>query len=158
MAHNEVFCSSEVVIEYCPKPGDVVGFHTQILVDGQLSIPPEKPEIERILDTSIEVEVHKALTLSIQQPEGKKVLVAGTLHFGVEYIANVPSQKVHFAHFDLSFQALVRNTDGTLLPPEFNLADYNVYVCVEHVEVDPLDARSFLKEIALLIWLRPKNP
>lgn len=158
MYRTESFCSGDVVIEYCPKPGDVVSYHIQIVVDGQLTIPPEKPSIAQILDHAIEIEVHKILTLDIREPEGRKVLVAGTVKFGIEYIAKVTDQKVHFAHFNLPFQALIRNTDGTLLPPDFNLAEYTVHVCVEFVEVDQLDERSFLKEIVLLIWLQPKTP
>ncbi|MFA4885544.1 MAG: DUF3794 domain-containing protein [Desulfotomaculaceae bacterium] len=151
-----VFCSSGVVTELCPKPGDTVSFHTQILVNGMLEIPEQKPDIEELLNTAIEITVHKALTITVKAPVGRKVLVAGTLDFGVEYIADVPDQKVHFAHYELPFQALVKNNDGSLLPFDFDLNLYNVHICIEHVEVHEVDGRSFLKEIVLLIWLQPK--
>lgn len=152
------FCSSGTMTsELCPKPGDVISFHTQIMLNGVLEIPFYKPPAEDVLNAIHEINVTKFTTITVKKPPGMKVLVVGTFMFGVEYIAKVEDQKVHFAHWELPFQALIKNNDGSLLPLDFDIKNYIVHVCVEHLEFSEIDERTISKEIVLLIWLQPKD-
>ena len=143
--------------ELCPLSGDVVSFHTQIKVNGLLEIPEPKPDKETIFNTMHEIKITKLTTITVRQPAGKKVLLVGTLTVGIEYISDTPEQKVHFAHWDIPFQALIKKSDGSLLDLDFKLEDYVAHVCVEHEEYTQIGKRTISKEIVLLIWLQPKN-
>ncbi|HAU32373.1 MAG: hypothetical protein XD78_1772 [Desulfotomaculum sp. 46_296] len=152
------FCiDSNVGDELCPAPGDVVSYHTQIPLSGLLEIPLQKPPKEQIFNTTHEIDITKYTALTVKKPPGKKVLVAGKIMAGIEYIAKVPDQKVHFAHWDIPFQALIKNDNGSLLDLAFNLDEYIAHVCVEHEEYMQIDERTISMEIVLLIWLQRKD-
>ncbi len=152
------FCiDSNVGDELCPGPGDVVSYHTQIPLNGLLEIPLNKPPKESIFNTTHEIDITKFTTITVKKPPGKKVLVVGKIMVGIEYIAKVPDQKVHFAHWDIPFQVLINNDDGSLLDLNFNLDDYVAHACVEHEEYMQVDERTISKGIVLLIWLQPKD-
>lgn len=153
-----LYCTDSTVgEELCPGPGDVVSYHTQIALNGLLEIPLTKPPKEKIFNTKHEIDITKFTTVTVKKPPGKKVLVVGVVTVGIEYIAKVPDQKVHYAHWDIPFQALIKNDDGTLLDLDFNLNDYIAHVCVEHEEYSQVDERTITKELVLLIWLQPRN-
>lgn len=143
--------------EVCPKPGDVVSYHTQIVLNGVVEIPLNKPPKEKIFNTTHEIDITKFTEIIVKKPPGKKVLVVGKVMIGIEYIAKVLDQKVHFAHWELPFQALIKNDDGSLLDLDFNINDYVVHACVEHEQYDQIDERTIAKELVLLIWLQPKD-
>lgn len=143
--------------ERCPGSGDVVSFHTQIQLNGLLEIPLNKPPKEEIFNATHEIDITKLTTVIVKKPPGKKVLVVGKVRVGIEYIAKVPDQKVHFAHWEIPFQALLKNDDGSLLPLDFDLSKYVAHICVEHEEYSQVDERTIAKEIVLLIWLQLKE-
>lgn len=149
--------SNVICDEYCPKSGDVVSYHTQIQLNGLLEIPLNKPDAKDIFNAIHEIDCTKYTTVTVKKPPGKKVLVVGKVMVGIEYIADVPDQKVHFAHWELPFQALVKNDDGSLLDLNFNLNDYVVHICVEHEQYELVDERSISKELVLLVWLQEKE-
>lgn len=143
--------------ELCPEPGDVVSFHTQITLNGLLEIPLQKPPKEKIFDCVHEIDITKLLELTVNRPLGKKVLVVGKIMLGIEYISKTEDQKIHFAHWDIPFQALIKDNDGSLLPLDFNLDEYIAHVCVEHKECQQVDERTITYELVLLIWLQRKD-
>lgn len=152
-------CPGSLIIcdEYCPKSGDVVSFHTQIQLNGVLEIPFYKPDAEDIFNGIHQIDCTKFTTVTVTKPPGKKILVVGKVMVGIEYIAKVIDQKVHFSHWEIPFQALVKNDDGSLLDLNFNLDDYVVHICVEHEQYDLIDERTISKELVLLVWLQKKD-
>ncbi|WP_418792496.1 hypothetical protein [Phosphitispora sp. TUW77] len=152
------FCPlGDVGDERCPDSNDVVSYHTQIQLNGLLEIPLNKPPKEKMFNTIHEVDITKLTAVTVKKPPGKKILVVGKLMVGLEYIAKVPDQKVHFAHWEIPFQALIKNDDGTLLPLDFDLDQYIAHVCVEYEEYHQIDERTITKELVLLIWLQRKD-
>ncbi len=102
------------------------GIYTQIPIDGKLVIPPQKPPMECIINTYVNVEIDKQIVintpLTYPETEGAppydplhKVVVTGTVNIKVKYSALVPDQKVHAAHFEVPFCALIEWPDG---PPQ----------------------------------------
>lgn len=98
------------------------GIFTEVPVDGKLVIPPQKPPIECLLDTIVEVEITKneVIDTPLLYPEDpslqlRKVIVTGVVHIKIKYSADVPSQQVHLAHFDIQFCALIEWPGG---PPQ----------------------------------------
>ncbi len=99
------------------------GIYTQVPVDSKLVIPPQKPPMECILDTFVTVDIEKAIVidtpLTYPETEGappydqlRKVVVTGIVNIKVKYSALVPDQKVHVAHFEAPFCALIEWPDG----------------------------------------------
>jgi hypothetical protein len=143
--------------ELCPGPSDVVSYHVQLTLSGLLDIPLNKPPKDHIFNSIHEIDVTKLEPITVKQPVGKKVLVVGKFMAGIEYIAKTPDQKVHFTHWDIPFQVLVKDNDGNLLPFDFDLSQYIAHVCVEHVEFQQVDERTIAYEIVLLVWLQRKE-
>ena len=157
-ANNKTCLPAAVTgIERCPPSADIVAYSLQIVLNGLLEIPLVKPPKERIFNTIHEISISRYISILVKKPPGKKVLVVGDIMVGIEYIASVPDQKVHFAHWDVPFQALIKNADGSLLSPDFDISQYNVYVCVEHEDYSPLNERTIVFDIVLLVWLQQNN-
>lgn len=150
----------------CPPENTVLNFFTEIVINDNLIIPPEKPPIEHISavvkDFHIEdVEVLDVTLGGTPPVTGRKVVIAGTLSLGLEYSAAVPAQHVHFAHFNIPFKALITfrpcNTPARgLLPPDFDINDYVIHICVEHEQYHIVNPREIRKVLVVLIWLEPK--
>lgn len=152
------FCTDgNVGEELCPGAGDVVSYHTQIVLNGLLEVPLNKPPVEDIFNVVHEIDITKLDTVVVKKPPGRKVLVVGKVMVGIEYIARVTDQKVHFAHWEIPFQALLKNDDGSLLDLDFDLSQYVAHVCVEHEQYDQINDRTIAKELVLLIWLQRKD-
>lgn len=107
------------------------GIFTEIAIDGQLVIPEHKPPAECLLDTVIDFDISKTVVIDTQLvvPENpalqlKKVLIVGVAKIIVKYVADVPDQQVHAAHFELPFNALIEWPGG---PPQ------GTAICVEPV-------------------------
>lgn len=98
------------------------GISTEIALDHPLVIPPYKPAAECILDIVVNFDITKAvvITTPLLYPEIiaipplhlHKVLVLGSAMVIVKYVADVPSQQVHGAHFDIPFNALIEWPGG----------------------------------------------
>lgn len=143
--------------ELCPANPNEVSYFIQEHLNGDLEIPPQKPSIEEIFNTRHDIEITKCAVITVKRPAGKKVLIVGHVTVGVEYIAKVPDQKVHFAHWVIQFQVLLKNQDGSLLDPSFDPSLYIPHVCVEHEEYCQIDERHISKELVLLVWLQRKD-
>lgn len=94
-------------------------FFTEIVIDHNLVIPDIKPPAECLLDTVIDFDITKAVVFDtpLISPEItgvplRKALVVGVAHIIVKYVADVPDQQVHAAHFDVPFNALIEMPDG----------------------------------------------
>jgi len=143
--------------ERCPPSADIVAYSLQIMLNGVLEIPCVKPPMEQIFNSTHEIQISKYTSILVKKPPGQKVLVVGEMMVGIEYIANVPDQKIHFAHWGVPFQALIKNANGSLLSLDFDISQYNVYVCVEHESYSQLNDRTIVYDIVLLVWLQQNN-
>jgi hypothetical protein len=74
---------------------------TQLIVNGALTIPCEKPDVEAVLRFMPNCRVTN--WQSVQTADGRKIVVTGVVEIGVEYVANLPDQPMHFAHFVVPF-------------------------------------------------------
>ncbi|MBM7556620.1 SPOCS domain-containing protein [Halanaerobacter jeridensis] len=167
---SPTFCSKKDLLkqgdEKCPQPNDIIAYSTQIILDGQCSIPETKPDKEKIIATHHNIKVKKVETIDSSEVidgneiRGKKVIVAGIFNLGIEYSAKTPDQRVHFFHCSFPFQAIVfQKVEGEerLFPVDFNLENYLVHVCVEDLQVEQIDERTIDRAVVLLIWLQPKE-
>ncbi|ADL13019.1 DUF3794 domain-containing protein [Acetohalobium arabaticum] len=117
------------------------GIFDQVPIDSKLVIPPQKPEMEYILDTKVNVIINKdeVIDTPLLVPEAedevqlRKVVVSGIVEIKIVYSALVPDQKVHAAHFNVPFCELIEWPDG---PPQGT-----------PIEVDPvIEKEVFMKE------------
>ena len=152
----------------CPESTSTVFTFVEIVINDNLIIPEQKPDVEFIANTIKNFQIDDVEVLDINlggvplgQVEGRKVVIAGTLFLGVEYSAAVPSQELHFAHYCIPFKALIKQrpcttTNRGLLPPNFNIDDYIIHICVEHEQYHVINPRELSKVLVVLIWLEPK--
>lgn len=86
--------------------------NTQFTVEETLCIPKQKPDVEQINTLLIEAVVTN--TRNIITPTGLKVVIDGFLRQKVIYTADLPTQSVHSAHFEVPFCTFI---DIPLTPP-----------------------------------------
>lgn len=136
-----------VILTPCPEtvPPECL-CSTQVIVDGDIVIPPQKPEFEQVIEFRVSVEVTRCET--IQTPLGPTVIVSGVVHIGVQYVANFPEQPVHFAHFDVPFHTFLLCPEATGTPVCSCLA------CVEYADFTPIDCRRISKMVVLFVCAR----
>lgn len=98
------------------------GIFTELPIDSKLIIPPQKPPMECILDTIVDVEIDKAEVIDtpLLYPEDttlqlRKVIITGTVKIKVKYTALVEDQQVHLAHFNVDFCTIIEWPGG---PPQ----------------------------------------
>lgn len=127
-----------------------------------LVIPPEKPDIERILDVMVWpeiesiklVETEEGYSVEGQRLSGAKVVVEIRLKEKVTYVADEPTQSVHAAHFEhlkSMFIVIPKEIDGR---PSCNLiksGKLNVIPYVEAVTTRMLDYRRIHKCVMLFL-------
>ena len=152
----------------CPTPTSTVATFVEIVINDNLIIPEQKPDVEFITNVIKNFQIDDVEVLDVNlgavppgQVQGRKVIIAGTLFLGVEYSAAVPSQELHFAHYCVPFKALIKQrpcttTNRGLLPPNFDINDYNIRICVEHEQFHVVNTRELSKVLVVLIWLEPK--
>lgn len=152
----------------CPTPTSTVFTFAEIVINDNLIIPEQKPDVELITNVIKDFRIDDVEVLDVNlgavplgQVQGRKVIIAGTLYLGVEYSAAVPSQELHFAHYCIPFKAMIKQRPCTtinrgLLPPNFDINDYNIRICVEHEQYHVINPRELSKVLVVLIWLEPK--
>jgi hypothetical protein len=96
---------------------------------------------------------------------GRKLLVEGILKQKIVYTAEVATQSVHSAHFDVPFSAYIivypkfSNTVGTRVVVDTALVDVDqefcVQACIEDVYVEALDPRTIFKNVTLFLRAKP---
>lgn len=149
--------------DQCPAPGSLLHFFTQIVINDHLIIPPLKPDVEIISNVTknFTIDSTEVIVKDLGSLKGKEVFIAGTLTLGIEYSAAIPSQEVHFAHFDIPFKGLIKyrpcncSNRGLIVTP-FCLSDYDIKICVEHEQYHLVSPREIEKVLVVLIWLDKK--
>lgn len=135
------------------------GIFTEIAIDSQLVIPGHKPPAECLLDTIIDFEITKAIVIDtpLVVPEDptlqlEKVLIVGVAKIIVKYVADVPDQQVHGAHFEVPFNALIEWPGG---PPR------GTAICIEPVVEKSViclkDSRKIFKIIIVRLDVYTNN-
>lgn len=150
--------------DQCPDVGENLHYFTQIVINDTLIIPPLKPDIEMITNVTKDFTILRAeeRMKDLGSLQGKEVIISGILTLGIEYSAAVPSQEVHFAHFDIPFKALIKyrpcdcTNRGLIVDPDFCLNDYDINICVEHEQYHLVSPREIAKVLVVLIWLKKK--
>lgn len=97
----------------------------QTVVRGQIEVPEEKPDVEKILSKEVDARVRNVSIVP------NKVIVEGTLSMQVTYVAFKPDQSVHSFDDDVNFTTYV-DTPGAE-PGD----DYFVQFTVEDVSLTP---------------------
>lgn len=145
--------------EMCPNATSVAKYFTEIIVNGNLIIPPQKPPKEHIVKVTHLVDITDVEVITVTLPNGtvagNKIVVAGTLKLGIQYVADVPDQKVHFVHYDLPIAAIILTDCGLPINPADPIFPDNfvVHVCVEKIRIEQIDSRTLSKQIVLMIWV-----
>lgn len=125
------------------------GIFGELAIDHPLVIPPYKPPAEALLDVIVDFDITKAVVIDtpLLYPEDptlnlQKVLIVGKATLIIKYVADLPDQQVHGAHFEVPFCTLIEWPGG---PPQ------GTPICVEPViekkEVCLLDGRHIFKVI-----------
>lgn len=123
--------------------------YTQLLIDGTLTIPTQKPDVEKITEVTVTSRVTHVETFNTI--DGTKVIVKGFIDIGITYSATDDQQKVHYAHFTKTFVAMI-------LWPELPLdTELCPVIIVEHEQHHLLDPRTIKKDIVLFVGVKRCN-
>jgi len=128
------------------------GIFKEVAVDHKLIVPLQKPPMECIIDTLVDVEVEKAevidtpiqVTTAAGVVDLQKIVFVGKVKIKVKYSALVPDQKVHAAHFEAQFCTLIEWPDG---PPQGT--PITVVPVVEKAVFKMEDGRRIFKAILI---------
>jgi len=154
---------------FCPSPENPARYFTEIILNGNLAIPPCKPPIGNVLKVTHQVMLRDVEVLPVvlpgsTVPAGYKIVASGTITLNIQYVADVPEQKVHAVHYELPFNAIIMrdcalNTSVFLIPPGDPILPDNFvpHVCVEKVRITQIDRRTLSKEIVLMVWVEQKQ-
>ncbi|MBM7556619.1 Ig-like domain-containing protein [Halanaerobacter jeridensis] len=118
------------------------------LVDGNLTLPEQKPDIEQIIDFNVAIKIDELFTIDAIQET--KIKVKGRIKITISYVADVEdnSQPVNSAHFTIPFKSLI-----TGLPVDACVS-LDPVVILEHVQHHLIDSRTIKKAIVFLIGVR----
>lgn len=151
------------VVELCPSPLHVANYYKEIILNGNLVIPPQKPPKEHIVKVTQQIILKDVQVLTVTLPDdtvaGNKIIVAGIVSLSIQYVADVPDQKVHHVHYDLPFTGIIMGDCGELIPSDDVIFPDNfvVHICVEKVRLTQINSRMLSKEIVLMLWVEPKQ-
>ena len=140
---------------------------TQVFIPEVLCIPAQKPNVEELLTVTavpeiISQRVVKTPVLTIGGADieienkegirttGRKLVLEGLLRQKVIYVADVDTQSVHAAHFDLPFSAFIILPANTALTTQYRLS-----VCIEDIFICQVTRRSVFKNVTLFIKAEP---
>jgi len=133
--------------------------YTQIAVDELLELPAAKPDIEQLVNVHINVEILR--TKVIPTPVGYKAVVRGIVKQKIVYVADLPEQSLHAAHFERPFCAFIPipkddkddDWDKDEKVDTKDIGASHARAIVEDVLVTELGKRHILKSVILFIWL-----
>lgn len=126
----------------------------QLSLDGYLTIPEVKPDMEAInnvtgtvdLVNSHVIQTPAGVSTEGQILSGYKLIVKGMLHLSIEYTANEPDQPVHSAHYAIPFSSFI------VLPSDYVIGSrVDVEFIVEDIYYKMMDLRTFFRNVTLLI-------
>lgn len=131
------------------------GIYTEVALNSELIVPPQKPDIECIIGHDIQVEITKAevIDTNLSYPESpdplnpqalKKVIITGIAKIIVKYSALEPTQRVHGAHFNVPFCELIEWPDGPAQGTPIEIVPV-----IEYEKLIRADKRRILKGILI---------
>jgi hypothetical protein len=132
--------------------------YAQVALDELLQLPPPKPDIEQLVKVQINAEITR--TKVIPTPVGYQVIVRGVVKQKILYVADVPEQSLHAAHFERPFSTFISlpadDKDDDWDKEEKSdsqVGDIAARVLIEDVLVQEFDKRSIHKCVILFVWL-----
>lgn len=133
----------EIVLQ-TPCPAQVACVcSTEVTLGSPLEIPAEKLDVEEIREFRIETAVTDWRVIPTTQ--GQKVIASGSIRFNIQYVAAVPAQSVHFAHFELPWDTFFVCGD------DITTDICNVTVCVEFADYTMTDPRHLATSAILFL-------
>ncbi len=141
---------------------------TQLFVPEVLCIPCPKPDIEQLLSVSSIVQIlstriirtpvlkdSSGNPITIRNQEGlfttgRKLVIEGLLRQKVVYVAALPEQSVHSAHFDVPFSAFIILENNEPLTRK-----YTIEACIEDIFITQITARQIFKNVTLFLKATP---
>lgn len=134
-----------------PRP-ELICHHKQISVEENLTIPSEKPEIEQLLDVKAYPVIDECTLITT--PVGKKLVIKGHIHQQVLYVADVPCQSVHAAHFSVPFCTFEE------MPSSCSWNNCEISspgVLIEYLSAKKTGPKQITKCVVLFIWWYKKD-
>lgn len=134
-------------------------WHTQIAVDELLELPLAKPDIEQLLNVHVNVEITR--TKMINTPIGYKAVVRGVIKQKIVYVADVPEQSLHAAHFEKPFCTFIpipkdekdEDWDKDEKQEARDVGDVHARAIIEDVLITEFGKRHIHQCAILFIWL-----
>ena len=127
--------------------------YKEFIINNNLKIPDVKPSMEKFLNQKIEFNITKLNLIDTKLVTDdnpplpiRKVIVGGTVTITVKYVANVPDQSVHGAHFQEKFSTLVEWPGGPNIGTELCAE-----VITEYMNFYMVDERTISKTIVVQI-------
>lgn len=126
----------------------------QLQIQDILTIPSQKPDVEQVVSVSVNVEITKTYVINTasgrswegQIITGRKLVVEGKIHQKLEYVAELPAQPIHAAHFCMPFSTFI------VLGKEIECyTEFEVHGYIEDIFVKKIDNRRIFKNILFLL-------
>ncbi|EJO5349532.1 DUF3794 domain-containing protein [Clostridium botulinum] len=126
----------------------------QFNVEETVCLPRVKPDMEQILKVIADVEIKNTrviktpagTSLEGQVLTGWKLIIEGKVNQKVQYVADLPEQPSHVAHFSVPFSTFL------VLPEDFVMGTpVSVTPFLEDIYVKQIDKRCIFKNITLLL-------
>jgi hypothetical protein len=110
-----------------------------------ICIAEQKPPAECIIQVFVHLSVCSYKIICT--PVGKKLLIQGTKHIKIVYVADKPCQSVHTAHFKIPFYTFIVLGCGN-----YDVCD--VFAAVEDIQIHSIGCKCF--SISTLIFVCPR--
>jgi len=126
----------------------------QLCIQGTLTIPAAKPEVEQIVCVAAEVLIKRTRVINTpvgtsiegQKLTGKKLVVEGVISQKIEYVADEPMQSLHAANFNMPFSGFI------VLPAAFHAGTpVQVTGYIEDLFVELLNKHTIFRNVNILL-------
>jgi len=134
-----------------PEP-EIIRCSKQFGVEEQLVIPDPKPDIEQLLEVIVHPRIDKCKI--IDTPLGKKLIINGHLKQQILYVADVPCQSVHSAHFTVPFCTFIEIPCSC--SPVHHFENMCPRILIEYLMAKKVGPREITKCVILFLWF-PKT-
>lgn len=133
---------------------------TELVVPEVLCLPSYKPDIEQLISVSAKLTIISQRVVATPvgladanfannegtRLTGRKLVIEGLLRQKVMYVADIPEQSVHTAHFDIPFSAFIILKGTEPLSSRFWLD-----TCIEDIYITGLNKRQIFKNVTIFI-------
>lgn len=142
----------------CPSIYDDIAYKSQVMIDNIISIPITHPPCNRILSVVPEISFCKVTPLPIVSKGyciGVKLFVCGTINVSLEYVGQNEEETVAYMQFITSFHGLIdgRNEGSPITADAVELTKYRLHGCIEYLNIDNIDKRTYNQTVVLLLWM-----